>query len=83
VLFEQMLEPSKGERPSFLAEIARADSALAKEVRSLLEAYEANPFFLEDGIDAVVESLLAEDRPPTGRVRPAPPTTWPGEPPER
>ena len=54
VLFEQMLEHSKRERPSFLAEIARTDSALAKELRSLLEAYEANPCFLEDGIDAVV-----------------------------
>lgn len=70
MLFEQMLELSHGERPSFLEKVSRTDAALAEELRSLLEAYESHPSFLEDGIDAVVASLLAEDGPPTGRVGP-------------
>jgi eukaryotic-like serine/threonine-protein kinase len=67
-LFHRALEHSQGLRARFLAEECGNDSALLREVESLLEAFEQEPQFLEEPAARISEYIAGEDDPMIGAM---------------
>lgn len=69
-LFARAVELGEEGRADVVAQIRETHPELAEELERLLRAHDANPAFLERGIDEAVQALLPDERSPGGRIGP-------------